>query len=250
MYVCERKGRQKINSDFFCCSERGTMTWRKRRANNWESTHIFFQNEKIGKRRKKLENSINPTGFRRKKWKKNVREKKSDKGRNDRIFFVRKSRTIGVGRSWAIHRHKDERNLMENLCQLGATHLQAALTHWQAISCSTARVPGCSAAPGFTQPCADWLSLGSSGIASLKMAGTTSQQVGGLEGSSKSARRQPLFLEISTHSFDNKRPKTKGLACFQLFKALGNDGLARILFAISRAEKVSGMWHTDLGICL
>lgn len=133
MYVCERKGRQKINSDFCCCSERGTMTWRKRRANNWESTHIFFQNEKIGKRRKKLEKSINPTGFRRKKWKKNVREKKkSDKGRNDRSFFVRKSRTICVGRSWAIRRHKDERNLMENLCQLGAIHLQAAPTHRQA----------------------------------------------------------------------------------------------------------------------
>lgn len=62
--------------------------------------HIFFQNEKIGKRRKKLEKSINPTGFRRKKWKKNVREKKkSDKGRNDRSFFVRKSRTIRVRRS-------------------------------------------------------------------------------------------------------------------------------------------------------
>lgn len=138
---------------------------------------------------------------------------------------------------------------MENLCQLGATHLQAAPTHRQATCCSTAQVPGCSAAPGFTQPCAD-SSLGSSGIASPKMAGTTSQQVGGLEGSSKSARRQPLFFEISTHSFENQRPKPKGLACFQLFKALGNDGLACILFAISRAEKVSGMWHTDLGICL
>jgi len=38
------------------------------------------------------------------------------------------------------------------------------------------------------------------------------------EGSSKSARRQPAFLQILINSFENRRPKPKGQAFFQLLK--------------------------------
>lgn len=101
---------------------------------------------------------------------------------------MKKSRTINTGRSRAIHRHKDERNLMEKLCQL-----QLQEVTWEpSQSCSNiltgpvlfhSTAPQGSAVPGFAQTFADggsyWRENAPNGIPSPKMAGRTSQKMSG-----------------------------------------------------------------------
>lgn len=113
---------------------------------------------------------------------------KSNSGRNDRTFLGGKSRPINTSRSRAIHRHKDERNLMENLCQL-----QLQESTWEpSQSCSSIltspvllprAAPQGSAVPGFALTFADggshWGAKAPSEIPSPKMAGRTSQKIGG-----------------------------------------------------------------------
>lgn len=158
--LCERRWRQKINRDIFYLAK-GSTTWRKRiTAENLSINHIFRM-KKEEKGEKKPENSIIPHNFKR------HGKMKSNSGKNDRTFSVRKSKTINTSRSRAIHRHKDERNPMENLCQL-----QLQKVTWEpSQSCSdilTSPVLSKHSSSVFSSAwaCSDvcwWLSLGSKG---------------------------------------------------------------------------------------
>lgn len=114
---------------------------------SWESKHKFYRMKKEEKGEKKLEKNISLQRF-QKKWK--DKEQQWERWQN----FVRKNRTINISRSRAIHRHKDERNPMENLCQL-----QLPEVTWEpSQSCSNpltspvllhSTAPQGSAVPGF-----------------------------------------------------------------------------------------------------
>lgn len=132
--LCERKWWQKINRYFVSSSRYYNM---EEETNSWESKHKFSSMKKRGKRRKKARKENKPPQISEEVERERQR---ATVGEMTELSLWEKTRTINTSRSRAIHRHKDEKSLMEKSLSATASgsHLGAIPElFWQALSCST-----------------------------------------------------------------------------------------------------------------